>query len=76
MIGEPDDEAVAYYCEGAGDYAFDDEDPTPTADAVCAFHLHYAVGEDAGEGGGETADEVEDWLVLDVGEYKGVLKLT
>ena len=47
--------------------AFHDEDPAPSALVGQTGHLHETEGKDTGEGGGETADEVEDGIAfLDV----------
>ena len=59
-VGEVNEKPVAGDTQDAGQDALDDEDPAPARQVSQAVHLHQAVGENAGEGGGDATGQVED----------------
>lgn len=63
-VGEVDEEPVAGDAQQARDDALEDEDPAPAAEPGAAAELHQAEGEDAGEGGGDAAEDVEEGVAL------------
>jgi hypothetical protein len=63
-VGEVDQKPVAAEADDNSEQALEDEDPAPARKAAGAIEVDKAKGEDAGEGRGERADDVEEGVAL------------
>ncbi len=64
LVWEIDKCPVSYNTKEASQCSLNDEDPSPSVEALASFKLHQPVGKDTSASRGQTSKHVEDGIAL------------